>query len=160
MRVADRRRLRGGARSPRPRPVWWRLAAAVPVVVLTAAACTSPSTPTTPPTTSPTAPSTSAAISPPVSVHATAGRVVAVEVAPFPEGPVGEARRGDPDSSSVFALLPSTLPDTLAQPADCTIGVTVILTLDDGTHIPYGPCTRPAAIEVIRCALHEDAAGC
>jgi hypothetical protein len=95
-------------------------------------------------------PETSAPLPTGADLPATADEVVLIRIAAFPEGPVIEFDRTDPEAGRLFALLPDQLPEPSEQPPGCAFGGVVTLQLDDGGQVDYGPCIRPAEIETIR----------
>ena len=80
--------------------------------------------------------------------------VVLIRIAPFPEGPLFEIEKAEPDTGEYFDLLPDQLPEPLEQPSDCVVGAVVSLQLGGGGWVDYGPCLRPEGIEAIRRAVY------
>jgi hypothetical protein len=94
------------------------------------------------------------------SSRAVAVAIVQVDVRPFPEGSVVRSRSEPPPGWSspyygqrftdMLAAIGSPLPDPLPQPKRCTRNtktLTVVLTLENGDEISFGPCVRPPAID-------------
>lgn len=81
--------------------------------------------------------------------------VVAIWLEPIPEGPVSphftrQPEADDPRLSLVEEAIPSPLPRDLWQGFTCDMGGDVVLELNNGDLIRYGPCRRPDSIERLR----------
>lgn len=81
--------------------------------------------------------------------------VVALWLEPVPEGPVSpkfvaEPENGDLPLDTVADAIPSPLPRDVWQGLNCDIGGNVVVELQQGDEIRYGPCRRPAEIEHLR----------
>lgn len=81
--------------------------------------------------------------------------VVAVWLEPVPEGPVSPTFVAEPGQDelpldSVADAIPSSLPRDVWQGFDCDMGGDVVVKLQDGDEIRYGPCRRPLRIERLR----------
>jgi hypothetical protein len=66
------------------------------------------------------------------------------------------AERAVPDQhtgGAAWYALPYELPDPLDQSNDCHDGAVITLTLTSGETIAYGPCNRPAVIDVVVCEM-------
>jgi hypothetical protein len=83
--------------------------------------------------------------------------IFSVATSPWPEGPVGPVAAAKPvpgiyvPLAEVKDALPLTLPENPKQ--HCREGATVVITLKSGRSRTYGPCARPASIELLRLAL-------
>jgi hypothetical protein len=81
--------------------------------------------------------------------------VVAVWLEPIPEGPssprfVVKPRHGERPLSSIEEAIPSPLPRDLWQGFRCDSGGNVVVELNNGSQIRYGPCRLPDSIEELR----------
>jgi hypothetical protein len=92
----------------------------------------------------------------PLDVHA--ADISKLEIDPFPEGPPGPTFTREPvkkdatflfDLNPVEAFIPDPLPNTAWQGLSCGTGGNLIVTLLDDDTITYGPCHRPASVDVL-----------
>ena len=86
----------------------------------------------------------------PVRAH---GGIVSLRLAPIPEGPNSLIERTpsnprSPRLSSVERFIPDPLPAPLQQ-WGCGTGGDLVVTFADGYQISYGPCHRPASIDLL-----------
>lgn len=84
--------------------------------------------------------------------------VVSIWLEPYPEGPISPtfARRpsdSDRPLANIEESIPSPLPRDVWQGFSCEFGGDVVVALDSGDRIEYGPCRRPASIERMRRAI-------
>jgi hypothetical protein len=91
--------------------------------------------------------------------------VVSVRIQPVPEGPPGPAFVVTASGSTsrplsmVAAAIPVPLPGPGVQPFGCGAGGDLIVTLNDGHVITYGPCRRPASIDRLWAVMLNAATG-
>lgn len=86
--------------------------------------------------------------------------VVSLWLDPIPEGPVSPKFVPQPGEDelpldTVAHAIPSSLPDDVWQGLNCDRGGDVVVELQDGDEIRYGPCRRPTAIEELRKEMLE-----
>lgn len=84
--------------------------------------------------------------------------VVAIWLEPVPEGPgsprfARQPEADDPHLSLIEDAIPSPLPRDVWQGFTCDIGGDVVLELDNGDLIRYGPCRRPDSIGRLRTRI-------
>ena len=84
-----------------------------------------------------------------------ANDVAAVWLDPVPEGPVSpkftrDPKKGEMALSDIAEAIPSPLPRDVWQGFDCTMGGDVVVRLQNGDELRYGPCKRPPSIERLR----------
>lgn len=91
-----------------------------------------------------------------------------LEIDPFPEGPPGPTFTREPvqeDATFLFDLnlvepfIPDPLPNTAWQGLNCGIGGNLIVTLLDDDTITYGPCHRPASVDVLWAHMLDISSG-
>ena len=129
-------------------------AAACALVLLSSAACTSGTNGMPPPD----IPSSFSAEE--ATQH---GDIVRLEIVPIPEGPPGPvfARGALPSRGGRLVLplrdareyIPSALPASLNQGADCEFGGNLVVTFHDEYELTYGPCRSPPAIDHLWAGL-------
>jgi hypothetical protein len=90
----------------------------------------------------------------PVDAGARKG-VASVRIEPYPEGPQPPTFTLDPARYELpIGLIPGSFPDLWPAPLNqglaCDAGSNLIVAFGDGSHLSYGPCKRPAAIEQLR----------
>jgi hypothetical protein len=89
----------------------------------------------------------------PIGVQA--ARIFEVRIDPQPEGPPGPrfqrslSDRWSLPLSYVVRDIPTPLPHPDVQ-LGCSSGSDVVIKLDDGSEIRYGPCRRPGSINQLR----------
>ena len=86
-----------------------------------------------------------------------ANRVVELRIQPVPEGPMPAMfqRSPSPGALAISTVLQS-VPTPLPHPAwqfGCSTRGDLLVTLDDGRVITYGPCRRPASINRLWAAM-------
>jgi hypothetical protein len=110
------------------------------VLAVTMAACTgSPSVP------SPT----------PSATAGNHGAIVRLQTVAIPEGPPAPAFERGAKSGDTWVrpmrdtaqYVPAPLPEVLEQPAGCSFGGDLVVTFEDGSELPYGPCRRPPSTD-------------
>ncbi len=100
---------------------------------------------------SPTAEGTAASSQVATAGH---GKIMSLQLAPIPEGPMSPIFRRDARASERFTVvlrsvaryIPHPLPPPLDQ-GSCETGGNLVVTFADGYKLAYGPCRRPASID-------------